>query len=297
MLQRLRFKDLQGISYKNLTIKLSAGSYQYNLASQSDLGLPQNALVFGVMLRNYPTAFENTKSKLGRDLLNERVLQSSVITILDIETKAILDEYPLEKARFNDTVIYFEPRKRTEIDWSKSTFTIIGEAERALVTSDQDFEIIVLYYDPDIRCDITPLLNLYSGIKMPGIRTSSFEVITDASIDDYPISEQSSLGIDEDDIILGYYPFQGNGIKQASGKPNLNSAYLTMSRQTRTFIDSLPLAFQNAPFWYFDTPYIPIQPTKARDIDWETSKIEFADPTVLVDGQGFVWNLVYWRNK
>lgn len=293
MLPRIKVNSLQGISYKNITIKLKSGVYKYNLASQTDLGLPENAFVYGIMIRKVD---KFSKSINNRPLIEDNILNSTYLTLLDIVPKAILKEYPLKQAIFDDMIIYFEPKKRNEIDWSRSSINIFNATNQAALTSDMDFEFIVLYYDPSIDCKITPLLNFRSGICQDGMRTTSFEIIQETGIQKYPISEQSSLGIDENDIILGFMPFSLSGIKDGTAQASFNSAFLTMSRQTRVFIDKLPIIVDQ-PNWFFNTPYIPIQPTLAKDIDWQTSQIEFTDIADVTGGNSFVWNLIYYRTK
>ena len=152
MLPRIKVNSLQGISYKNITIKLKSGVYKYNLASQTDLGLPENAFVYGIMIRKVD---KFSKSINNRPLIEDNILNSTYLTLLDIVPKAILKEYPLKQATTEDMIIYFEPKKRNEIDWSRSSINIFNATNQAALTSDMDFEFIVLYYDPSIDCKIT----------------------------------------------------------------------------------------------------------------------------------------------
>jgi len=290
MLKYLNEKNVGGYCYKNITIELEKDRNIYNIATQYNLGLPPESVLCGITYRMYTQPEQETiaNSINGRPLLSSEYLEQGFITLRDIETIDILSNQSLYTniteneagTGIQQGVIWHEPRKIGEIDWQRSIISFpnwLFANFDALSKYDMEFQVI--YYNPEESCKILPQLTDRTGFTQEGTRSKLVEIIQRQGVQYYSISKNSTIGIDKDAIIIGiglnYYAKVSS--TYATKPAGLDSTFITIKDRYRTIVNNYPISLgqseNNISLQKNIQKYLPIQPTKCSDFDWEGSQI------------------------
>jgi hypothetical protein len=301
MLPYINEKNVGGYCYKNITIECERNRNVYNIATQYNLGLPPETILCGISYRLFtqeriPVAF----SVNARPLLSSVYLQQGFITLRDIETIDVLSSQPLySNITENETgttiqtgVIWHEPRKIGEIDWQRSIISFPNWLfPDDFDLEDFDIELQVIYYNPEESCKILPQLTDRTGFAQEGTRSKMVEIIQRAGVQYYSISKNSTIGIDKEAIIVGiglnYYTKVSS--TYATKPAGLDCTFLTIKDRYRTIVNNLPVSLgqseNNVSLQKNIQKYLPIQPTKCSDFDWEGSQL-FTSVSSLTSDEG-----------
>lgn len=318
MLEYNDIKNISGYCYKNVTIELTEGTLQYNIASQKSLGIPETAYVLGIAARtkNFPNTIDDgvtAFSKNGLPLANPNLAYNAFVTIKDIETVDILSSHPLYSTtdtsggqyfgtpngyvEFNGSVIFFEPRRVCEIDWERS---IVYFPPYMLSQIQYDFELVIIYYDPAMELKVYPAQTDVNNFTISGYRSKQIEIILRDGRSSYSLAKNSTIGIPDDCLVvglgLGYY---GNIANEGGGGANerKEAAFVTLKRGTTTFCDNFPVVLGNT----INMPkmqknsfnFLPLQALKAKDIDWEGSSLFISNLSGSEEGASAIFTIHY----
>lgn len=311
MLHYNHIKNITGYSYKNVTIQLQAGTLQYNIATQTSLGIPDTAYVCGIAARL--KGREKVYSKNGLLLANPALASQAFVTIKDKNTLDIINSHPLYSVvdtagqistnpeagsvYYNGSLIMFEPRKVGEIDWERS---IIYFPYSFVEKTTGDFEIVIIYYDPAKELNVFPAQTDISNYSIAGYRTKQIEIILQKDRRSYSLAKNSTIGIPDNCLIvgigLGYY---GNILNTGNGTAFevKESSYLTLKQGTTIVIDNFPIvlgATLNMNKLDKSTfNFLPVQALRATEIDWEGSSLFLPVPQDEVAGNSAIFQIYY----
>lgn len=288
-------KEVFGHQYKTINIDLNANTDTFPISTQYDLGLPDNAIVYGLAIRNDISGGSFTSENIS--LADISVFENALINLKSIDTKTILNNYPIGYSIKNNYVVYFEPRKSKQIDWERSTLFISPKATGNLQNNTQ-FELIVLYYFPIVDQEPGDALCFTSGRNFPAIRTKTIEVVLSTGRYQYPLSKQTDIGLDENDILIGFdNDITGNIALSTNVVPDVKSMYLTIQQKTRLIVDNLPISMKGYPKMDFETSYKPLSPCRVGSIDWFKSNIFIPTSGTITNNASVVLNLYYVRKE
>lgn len=314
MLRYNNLRNITGYSYKNVTIQLEAGTLEYNIASQKSLGIPETAYVCGIAARvkqynNKDVAY----SKNNVLLANPEVAYQAFVTIKDTDTLDIISSHPLYSVvdtsgqastnpeagslYYNGALIMFEPRLIGEVDWERSViyfpYSLIGEMGN-------DFEIVIIYYDPAKELSVMPAQTDISNYSIAGYRTKQIEIILQKGRNSYSLAKNSTIGIPDESLIvgigLGYY---GNILNTGNGTAfeRKASSYLTIKQGTTIVVDSFPIELGSTlnmnKLDKSGFNFLPIQAIKAKDIDWEGSSLFISNLVDVLAGNSGIFQIYY----
>lgn len=289
MLEYINQKSVGGYCYKNITIECENGRLSYNIATQYNLGLPPESILCGISYRMFfQERIETAFSVNARPILSSEYLEQGFITLRDIETIDVLSSQPLyTNITENETgtpiqsgVIWHEPRKIGEIDWQRSIISFPNWLfPDEFILGNYDIELQVIYYNPEESCKILPQLTDRTGFSQEGTRSKMVEIIQRDGVQYYSISKNSTIGIDKNAIIIGiglnyYAKVSSTYATKAAG---LDCTFLTIKDRYRTIVNNLPISLgqseNNISLQKNIQKYLPIQPTKCCDFDWEGSQL------------------------
>jgi hypothetical protein len=294
-----------GFCYKNITFPLYAGTDTYGLSSTNALGLSPSSLCVGISIRSNGRS-GSAKSVKGNVLLPKPIIDGSQLTLKDIETKDIISGMPVLSKYDNDNdggafTIYFEPRLAREIDWERSSIKFPAAYLKG-IKGGQDYEIIVMYFDKESACSLTNSTEFRTGLQLEPLRTKQLEVLQRTGTDSYSLAKNSTIGIDRDSVLVGLY-LNLYGLVSNSSEilpTNVESAFLKLKRFQTDIVDSFPIALgceaiRPSLGSNNQSLYIPIQPTKVGEIDWEASSLFCADASAIVNNASCLFQLAYVR--
>lgn len=316
MLHYNHIRNITGYNYKNVTIQLQAGTLQYNIASQTSLGIPDTAYVCGIAARvksykNSPPA--ETFSKNGILLQNPEVAYQAFVTIKDKETLDIISSHPLYSVvdtagqfssnpeagsvYYNGALIMFEPRKVGEVDWERS---VIFFPKAEISNMSNDFELVIIYYDTAKELNVFPAQTDISNYSIAGYRTKQIEIILQKNRTSYSLAKNSTIGIPDNCLIvgigLGYF---GNILNTGTGSgfEIKNSSYITLKLGTTIVIDNFPVVLGNTinmnKLDKSGFNFLPIQAVRACDVDWEGSQLFISVLNNEVAGHSGIFQIYY----
>lgn len=290
MLQYINQKNVGGYCYKNITIECEKNRNIYNIATQYNLGLPPESILCGIAYRMFkqPDRPDIAFSINARPLLSSLYLEQGFITLRDIETIDIISNQSLYTniteneagTGIQSGVIWHEPRKIGEIDWQRSIISFPNWLfPENFDLGEYDIELQVIYYNPEESCKILPQLTDRTGFSQEGTRSKLVEIIQRSGVQYYSISKNSTIGIDKEAIIIGiglnYYAKVTN--TYATKPAGLDCTFITIKDRYRTIVNNMPITLgqseNNISLQKNIQKYLPIQPTKCCDFDWEGSQI------------------------
>jgi hypothetical protein len=286
----MNFDNLQGYYYKTLTVTTSLGVRQYPIASNYDLGLPEDSIILGMFVRRLPDGpGSGARSQNGKPIVRFEVNRNSFITIKDRQTETVIYRY--NYALMQRSPVYFTKKIAAGIDWSNSILEISPNCADANIVDGEDFELILIY----APCDsyITKEnFRLRSGSIHENYQYNYTQIPLTTGFTTYNLSRQNNIGLDEKFYLVGLdirRPNPFNGIVPS----RLNCAFLTLKRKTYNYVENLPLLLDGYPQINWDKPYIPINPIKMGEMDWNNSTLTFTDPAGPTTGQTFTVGLIY----
>jgi len=312
MLHYNNITNITGYSYKNVTIQLQAGTLQYNIATQTSLGIPPTAYICGIAARI--KGRENASfSKNGIALANRVVANQAFVTIKDKDTLDIISSHPLYSTvdtagqaslnpeagsvYYNGALIMFEPRKVGEVDWERS---IVYFPYSEINNMGDDFELIIIYYDPAREHKVYPAQTDISNYSIAGYRTKQIEIILQKGRQSYSLAKNSTIGIPKECLIvgigLGYY---GNILNTGNGTAfeRKEASFLTLKYGTTIVIDNFPIVLGNTiNMNKLDKSafnFLPIQAVRAGDIDWEGSALFISNVVDELAGNSGIFQIYY----
>jgi hypothetical protein len=301
MLPYLNIKNVGGYGYKNVTIPTEFGTDTYYIATQTSLGLPDSAVILGIAYRTSKDVALSAGTSINARPITG-VQSFSQLTIRDIETKDIISSQPLysdvNELFLDAGVIWFEPRRVDEIDWERS---IIRVPQNYLpsVVDDEDFELVLIYWDERSSCNVFPAIENRTGFVTEGIRSKQIEIIERTGVQYYSLAKNSTIGIDDEAIIVGIGLSYFNKVSTTGTtlSSSAKAGFLNLKRRTTLFSDNFPIQIGqsiNLPnFSNNYAKYIPIQPTKSRELDWEGSTLFISDIAEVVSGASDVLQIFY----
>lgn len=290
ILLAIAMKKIAGFHYKNITTAIGDGERKVSIRSANtyNLGLPPESVIMGYFVREFTG---NDLTQYGGKVIGLTQVQNTFVSLLGADGQGIVKRYPylyLSQTLFN------ESKKAKEIDWSGSYFEIgLGCPDSRLQQG--SFEIIIAYSANNITSSEVDFV--LRGQEYEKLRYWRTEINTQNAQQTYALSNQTSIGIDEDYFILGFDLRQK--VNNFSGKGNLSPqaiacGFLTVYKGENQFIDHLPLStVDNYPIPSFNKPYLPINPTRAGDIDWEKSNLFFSDITTTENNKSFSLGIIY----
>jgi len=313
MLPYINEKNVGGYCYKNITIPMENNRTTYNIATQFNLGLPPTSIMCGVAYRIVGTSEQRPKSKSinNRPILPLEFLYQGFITIRDIETYDIISNQPLLSAvsefnvangvgSLNAGIIWHEPRRIGEIDWQRS---IIYFPEWLIfgvdTIGDYDLEIQIIYYNPNESSKIAPQLTDRTGFEQEGIRSKQIEIVEGLGKQYYSFAKNSTIGIDPEALITGIGLSYYNKISYSSATKGagLGASFVTIKDRYRTIVNSFSIELAQSlnaiSLEKNFAKYLPLQPTRVCDFDWEGSQLFISDPDQVVENASDVFQIFY----
>jgi len=285
---------------------------QYNIATQTSLGIPPTAYICGIAARI--KGRENASfSKNGIALANRVVANQAFVTIKDKNTLDIISSHPLYSTvdtagqaslnpeagsvYYNGALIMFEPRKVGEVDWERS---IVYFPYSEINNMGDDFELIIIYYDPAREHKVYPAQTDISNYSIAGYRTKQIEIILQKGRQSYSLAKNSTIGIPKECLIvgigLGYY---GNILNTGNGTAfeRKEASFLTLKYGTTIVIDNFPIVLGNTiNMNKLDKSafnFLPIQAVRAGDIDWEGSALFISNVVDELAGNSGIFQIYY----
>lgn len=300
-------KKVNGFWYKTINIPTSNGTreYMFRGANTNDLDLPIGSEVVGIFCRRF---------QFGA---NDRNYEGVLLANFDVNKNTFFDlkgyrEYPeIQKGKKLRNIIelykydyltgpplFIERGLVTSVDWAHSPIMIGNGCPTASIVDDESFEFIVVYLPP--KCEeIGEAFEFRTGQIYENEKYISLSIPTQAGKISYKISNQNSVGIDDECIVIGLdiRPIGRN----FSGIPDLASAarqcgflnlYLKNDKNFN-FIDNLPINLDGYPQADWNKPYLPIAPIRVGDVAWEKSSLNFSDVTAPQNNQEFSFGIIY----
>jgi hypothetical protein len=297
MLNCIDTPKMTGFSYKNLTIDIEDNELEYNLSTIYNLGLPKDSLIVGIAWRmpDSTGVLSQSFSKEGLRLCSNTAWQGAELTLKDVETRTIISRLPLttyppdftiEDDVLGSNTIWFEPRRAEEIDWANST--IVFESNPSLSPLvDYQAEFVIIYYDKNYAQEMNNQINFRSNISVQGVRYASLEIEQFTNKLEYKLAKNSTIGINGNSILVGI-AFQYYNLD------NIGQSFLTLKRHQTTIVDAMPVQYArsswNNPNISKQSNWLPVQPTKIKDIDWEASQFKTFIPD---NGETVKFMLIY----
>jgi hypothetical protein len=311
MLKLIDQKNVSGYCYKNITISMENNRTTYNIATQFNLGLPPTSIMCGVTYRFASRSEANPAVSINnRPIIPEFYLTQGFITIRDIETYDIISnqslsntvDYIAGETEDNQSVgvIWHEPRHIGEIDWQRSIiyfpeWLIFGIEE----FRNYDLELQIIYYNPSEASNILPQLTDRIGFAQEGIRSKQIEIIERTGVQYYSFAKNSTIGIDPEALVTGiglsyYNKVSFSTATKGAGK---NASFITIKDRYRTIVNNFAVpigqSLNTISMQKNFAKYLPIQPTRVCDFDWEGSQIFISDVDQVVDNGSNILQIFY----
>jgi hypothetical protein len=163
-----------------------------------------------------------------------------------------------------------------------------------------DFELVVIYYDPAREHKVYPAQTDISNYSIAGYRTKQIEIILQKKRQNYSLAKNSTIGIPKDCLIvgigLGYY---GNIRNTGNGTAfeRKEASFLTLKYGTTIVIDNFPIVLGNTlNMNKLDKSafnFLPIQATRSGDIDWEGSALFISNVVDELEGASGIFQIYY----
>lgn len=312
MLPYINEKNVGGYCYKNVTIPMENNRTTYNIATQFNLGLPPTSIMCGVAYRIVVSSERNSPTSINnRPILPVQYLGQGFITIRDIETYDIVSNQPLftgiselnfknETGYVDAGIIWHEPRRIGEVDWQRS---IVYFPEWLIFGDDTlgayDLELQIIYYNPNESSKIAPQLSDRTGFMQEGLRSKQIEVIEGSGKQYYSFAKNSTIGIDPEALITGIGLSYYNKISYSNATKGigLGSSFITIKDRYRTIVDSFSIqlaqSLNTISLEKNFAKYLPVQPTRVCDFDWEGSQLFISNPTSVTENASDVFQIFY----
>lgn len=295
-----------GYNTKTISVSLVAGQRSYNFVN-GNVGIPPRALVVGIMTR-----MAGSGKSLQDKTIDGVAGASAFLTMLDKTSKEILTSVPiyaLDPIRQLDSSAYveirsalnevlIEPCYAEEIDFANSTITLTNAAA-TIVKTGNVLEFTILYTDENAQPVDFRTSSYPTAATTAGTRCKAVFVNVNAINKEYSLYNQ--VGLDDDDIIIGFRPFVDNSavVPSTSATTITNVAYEVLNAafiELKTTNGSAPL--DNCPFWVrypvsIHCPYFPLVPRRYDEYNWQDSKIKVTQSTTTADNTAFILLIYY----
>lgn len=288
--------QIPGEYYKTITIPTSAGCYKYNInVGLSDAGLPPSAEVLGVFIRMYDDGAGGIaySATTGKRLANKSVFPYAFITIQDTSTNTIISQYNLEYLQTNP--FFFERKGKDEIDWNNSYIEISNLVNSANIVDNEVFEFVIIY---TVKCEIHQIAQDWmfrTGEIFEKARFKLLTIPTQVNVQEYQLAPATNVGIPGKYWLIGIdlncEPVNYGRLTAAQR----SSIYFSLQQGALKFMDtiSMYLNFTGKPRPQFQRNFLPIIPTRIKDIDFQGSIVKFMDPAAPQNGQAITFGLIY----
>jgi hypothetical protein len=285
--------NYNGFRAKTVNIRTYTGVTKFELQQSNELGLPENSIVTGIMVRQHS---KDKKASNYEDLVASEVFENAYITLKSHRKtegiSTILDTCYLPEGI--DRSFLFEPIKSQYIDWNNSFISINKRAKPDLV--DNRVIELVIIYRPFQICTLESGFNFRTGVKLLGTRRrTKFLPLVSGRVEN-PLSGSANVGLPRNSWVVGFstlsnqFPLEGEPMSSDA----YSSSFLTLKRMTDCFIESFPIELVDYQDVLFpDLDYFPIEPVKVLDLDWESSKLNINNGVNAITGQVFQIQLIY----
>ena len=280
--------QLQGFGAKTVTLRIFAGLLQYNLSSNKTLGLPADVNIYSLAIRTQGTAVN------GQTINTEQV--RAFLYLKDTKGNLIVDGAPLatwlQKSSLSDEVA-IPTLKANEIDWVNS-YIAFNQQSGANLLDNTSIEFTVFYYrNVDFACKT---IKGAHGTEVPQVQAANLVVESQAGTSRFNLAFQSLVNIPEEAYIVGFKFWNDiSRDQQNSQSVSFNqqqASFLNLKKEgTDLLIDQMPVRTTrpgNAGF-----PFFPLEPTKSKHIDWETSNIFLSDTSLAEDDKVYIFTIYY----
>lgn len=286
---------VQGYLYKTVSVRTAPGVYKYNInVGLSDAGLPEGAIVLGISARKYDDGRGNApySSLVKIQLVKKTVLDGSFITLKDKNTQTIISQYHFP--RLIDDPFFFESMAKYNIDWNNSFIEISNTVASGDINDNSCFEFIIIYTMP-CNSPIARDWQFRIGEYFENARFKLIYIPTTGNTPEYALAPSTNVGIDENAILIGIDFNMPPVNYRATSDVQKSSVYFKLIRGSFLMLDTIPIAqsLMGKPRSQFQREYLPVQPTRVGDIDWQGSKIQFMDPTAPQSGEALALGLIY----
>ena len=287
--------EIKGLRTKTFSIALVNGTFTYNLATNRFLGMPENATILTLFIRT-PVSYPNDMDIEGR-VLSSSMIGYGTINLMSKGGDLILKSIPLSLIADNNLYpfqqTYFKPISNREIDWIGSTIQISTSPGGSTNVPTGEVIEFTVYYTMESNFDFRSFVQAFSnGLQMYGVRAGMVNVGTRARLTKalFKLSDNSSIGLPQNAIIVGYSQVIGELTRDVNNRERVNTAtlvssFLTIQVGSTLVLDALPFIHIFLP--YLGIPYFPLPPLPIEYIDWESSKIECSNPSVIENDQSY----------
>jgi hypothetical protein len=251
------------------------------------------------------------KSINNREIIPEFFLTQGFITIRDIETYDVISNQSLSNyvdyftgggdGSLNQSVgvIWHEPRRIGEIDWQRSIIYFPEWLIFGQFVDKYDIEIQIIYYNPTEASEIAPQLTDRIGFAQEGIRSKQIEIVENGQSQYYSFAKNSTIGIDPEALITGIGLSYYNKVSYSSATKGIakDSSFITIKDRYRTIVNNFPVvigqSLNTISMQKNFAKYLPIQPTRVCDFDWEGSQLFISDKDMLTEDASNIFQIFY----
>lgn len=285
--------QLQGFGAKTVTLRIFAGMMQYNLSSNKTLGLPSDVSIYSLCIRSKGRAVN------GQDITTEQV--RAFLYLKDTQGGLVVDGAPLatwlQKTTMSDEVV-MPSLRADQIDWVNS-YIQFNENSLLSLLDNTSIEFTVFYYRHVSGFELNTI-QAENGNPVPRVQAANLVVESQANTSRFNLAFQSLVNIPEEAYVIGLKYWkdirdQQNRLPVSSNQQD--ASFLNLKKQgTDLLIDQMPILTErpgNAGFSFF-----PLEPTKSKHIDWETSNIFLSDTALAEDDKVYIFTIYYqkaWR--
>lgn len=286
-----------GFQCKTINIRTTAGGLKFNLQQVNELGLPREAMILGIWVRQHDNTITASN---GLTLVDGAIFENSYLTLKDRSSSSGQIDLVYSEYHFPEllTATFTQPIISANIDWNQSFIQI---NPRATANDNQVFEMVIIYSDACSEMEFPNRFKFRFGQDYAGCRISTFEVALNTVQTQYPLSNTDNIGLPQNALILGFST--ANNETPLFGEVGMNdqsrnSSYITFKQGTCSFVDQYPVSLEdyNA-FLIPGLNYFPIIPTQTIAIDWQQSKLEVLDNTGIVNGMVFQFSLWWYSTE
>lgn len=265
------------------------------LGANSKPGLPAGVLVYGFIMRST----DKSKTYLGSETVPQSVINNSFIHLKfrDNRQRLLINGLPL--LRVVGQALLIDPVISEEINWQESYIATNNTGLTDMAAGNvQSFELVVLYQHRDCNSTVGTLpteVHLRTGRHLRGVKYQKKMIRLNGSAKKYSLIKSGGLGIPNDALLLGVRieysstsdPQLGNRITQES----FNAGFISLKDdQGGLFVENLPFSLTNSE-WFDELDYFPVNPKFSKEIDWQSSFVEFFEP--VADGEVLELGIYY----
>lgn len=284
---------LKGFHTKTILVRVPQGTETIVLQKSNDLGLPDNLLITGFLVRphNIDKVTYDNRRLVEATVFENAFLNLHVKNAKTQQVEVMLSQVPLQGIADTGAKM-ITPTLAGNVDWSSSHIALNKTAVSAVLNSDTVFEMVVLYTSGE--ADNTPLLyhpiNFRTGSYYAGANCLHKQLLLNDNQTKYSLSNTNTFGMPREALVLGFSLEQYSTLLKGKAMNDLSitNGYFSLQQGSTLFIENLPLEMiEYKSLLPFNLDYFPIVPVEAQAINWQSSCINLLDISNVDDDEYF----------